>query len=77
MAPHLECLCYRDGDPWKAFDDGHEELLLTDEAVGGESFDLLVEAGTTTLWGLLDIDEFVLETARLYATRESAAGTGP
>ncbi|WP_207592492.1 glycoside hydrolase family 38 C-terminal domain-containing protein [Halomontanus rarus] len=67
--PRLECLCYRDGEPWQAFDDGHEDLVLTDDADGGEAFDLLVEAGTTTLWGLLDVEEFVLDAAELYATR--------
>lgn len=68
--PRLECLCYRDGEPWQAFDDGHEDLLLTEDATGGEPFDLLIEAGTTTLWGLLNIEEFVLDTMQLYATRE-------
>jgi alpha-mannosidase len=67
--PRLECLCYRDGEPWQAFDDGHENLVLTDDALGGEEFDLLVEAGTTTLWGLLDVEEFVLTSAELFATR--------
>lgn len=71
--PRLECLCYKDGEPWQAFDDGHEDLLLTDCANGGESFDLLIEAGTTTLWGLLDVEEFFLKTAQLYAVRESVA----
>ena len=67
--PRVECLCYRDGEPWQAFDDGHTDLVLTEEAEGGETFDLLVEAGTTTLWGQLDVDEFVLDAAELYATR--------
>ncbi|MFB6075215.1 MAG: alpha-mannosidase [Haloarculaceae archaeon] len=68
--PRVECLCYRDGEPWQAFDDGHRELRLTDEADGGETFDLLIEAGTTTLWGLLDVDRFRLEAAHLSAARE-------
>jgi len=69
--PHVECLCYRNGEPWQAFDDGHEDLLLTDDASGGETFDLLIEAGTTTLWGLLDVDRFKLTTAQVYATRDA------
>lgn len=65
----VECLCYRDDDPWQAFDNGHDELLLTEDAKGGESFNLLIEAGTTTLWGLLDVESFALETAYIYAER--------
>ncbi|WP_317175755.1 alpha-mannosidase [Halomontanus rarus] len=72
-APRLECQCYRDGEPWQAFDDGHEELVLTEDADGGETYDLLLEAGTTTLWGLLEVEEFVLETAELYAARPEVA----
>ncbi|WP_136687839.1 alpha-mannosidase [Halorhabdus amylolytica] len=68
--PRVECLCYRNGEPCGAFDDGHAEIRLTESASGGESFDVLVEAGTTTLWGQLDVDRFVLETAELLATRE-------
>jgi alpha-mannosidase len=65
----VECLCYRDGTPWKSFDNGHDTLRLTECAEGGETFDLLVEAGTTTLWGLLDVEEFELTRARLVAER--------
>ncbi|KZN23130.1 hypothetical protein A4G99_16680 [Haladaptatus sp. R4] len=43
---------------------------MTDSAEGDESFDLLIEAGTTTLWGLLDVEEFVLDTAHIYAERK-------
>jgi len=71
--PRVESLCFRDGVPWKAFDNGHDSVRLTDEADGGEQFDLLVEAGTTTLWGNLDVDEFVLQTAELYAERSAVA----
>jgi len=68
--PRVECLCYRDGEPVGAFDDGHTDLRLVEEATGGETFALLVEAGTTTLWGQLDVDQFVLETVQLRATRD-------
>jgi alpha-mannosidase len=71
--PRVESLCFRDGVPWKSFDNGHDSLQLTDEAEGGEQFDLLVEAGTTTLWGNLDVEEFVLQTAELYAERPAVA----
>ncbi|MFB6227476.1 MAG: hypothetical protein ABEH88_02645, partial [Halobacteriales archaeon] len=67
--PRVESLCFRDGVPWKAFDNAHESLLLAEDANGGERFDLLVEAGTTTLWGNLDVEEFVLRTAEVYAER--------
>ncbi|MFB6202160.1 MAG: alpha-mannosidase [Halorhabdus sp.] len=71
--PRVESLCFRDGVPWKAFDNGHDSLRLTEEADGGEQFDLLVEAGTTTLWGNLDVEEFVLQTAEVYAERPAVA----
>jgi len=32
-----------------------------------------VEAGTTTLWGNLDVEEFVLQTAEIYAERPAVA----
>ncbi|MFW5955774.1 MAG: alpha-mannosidase [Halorhabdus sp.] len=68
-----EALCYRDGEPWQAFDNGHAELKLTDEADGGEHFDLLIEVGTTSLWGQLDVEEFRLEAATVLAKRETVA----
>ena len=71
--PRVESICFRDGVPWKAFDNGHDSLRLTEEADGGETFDLLVEAGTTTLWGNLDVEEFVLQTAEIYAERPAVA----
>ncbi|QGA82234.1 glycoside hydrolase family 38 C-terminal domain-containing protein [Halomicrobium sp. LC1Hm] len=71
--PRVESLCFRDGTPVKSFDNGHDSYKLVDEAAGGESFDLLVEAGTTTLWGNLGVDEFTLETAELYAERPAVA----
>lgn len=71
--PRVESLCFRDGAPWKSFDNGHDSLQLTDEAEGGEQFDLLVEAGTTTLWGNLNVEEFVLQTAEVYAERPAVA----
>jgi alpha-mannosidase len=72
-APRVESLCFRDGVPWQAFDNGHESLLLTEDADGGETYDLLVEAGTTTLWGNLDVEEFVLQAAEVYAERPEVA----
>ncbi len=63
--PNLEALCYKNGEPWQAFDQGREELLL-DKNARAESFDLLVEAGTTTLWGGLDVNEFTLEACGIY-----------
>ncbi|MFB6150735.1 MAG: alpha-mannosidase [Haloarculaceae archaeon] len=72
-APRVESLCFRDGVPWQAFDNRHESLRLTEEAEGGESFDLLVEAGTTTLWGNLDVEAFVLQAAEIYAERPRVA----
>lgn len=71
--PRVESLCFRDGVPWKSFDNGHDSLRLTEAADGGEQFDLLVEAGTTTLWGSLDVEEFVLQTAELCAERPAVA----
>jgi len=71
--PRVESLCFRDGTPWKSFDNGHDSLRLVESAEGGESFDLLVEAGTTTLWGNLDVEEFVLQTAEIYAERPAVA----
>ena len=68
MGPaRVECLCFQDGSPVQAFDAGHQELLLTESATGGERFELLVEAGTTTLWGLLDVKRFKLKTADIVA----------
>jgi len=71
--PRVESLCFRDGTPWKSLDNGHDSLKLAESAEGGESFDLLVEAGTTTLWGNLDVKEFVLEAAEIYAERPAVA----
>ncbi|WP_459191125.1 alpha-mannosidase [Halosimplex sp. J119] len=71
--PRVESLCFRDGVPWQAFDNGHEALRLVDEAEGGETYDLLVEAGTTTLWGHLEVEEFLLQTAEIYAERPEVA----
>ena len=71
--PRVEALCFRDGVPWKAFDNGHDSLRLVADAEGGEQYDLLVEAGTTTLWGNLDVEEFVLQTAELVAERPEVA----
>jgi len=68
-----EALCYRDGEPWQAFDNAHADLRLTDDADGGETFDLLVEVGSTTLWGNLDIEEFELTTASIWAEREKTS----
>ena len=68
-----EALCYRDGVPWQAFDGGHEKLLLTENAAGGEQYDLLIEVGTTALWGEIDLEEFWLHTAEIYATRKRVA----
>ena len=67
--PSLECLCYRNNQPWKAFDQGHDSLLLTESAVPGENFDLLIEAGTTLFWGGLELDRFQLEAAELFTER--------
>lgn len=69
--PGLEALCYREGEPWQAFDQGHNSLLLTENAEGGDQFDLLIEVGTTMLWGGLDVDSFHLETAEIYSVREA------
>jgi len=67
--PALECLCYRDNQPWKAFDQGHESLLLTESAVAGEEFDLIIEAGTTLFWGGLELDRFELKAAEIFTER--------
>jgi alpha-mannosidase len=67
--PSLECLCYRNNQPWKAFDQGHDSLLLTESAEPGKNFDLLIEAGTTLFWGGLELDRFQLETAELFTER--------
>ena len=67
----VESLCFKDGEPWQAFDGGHDKLLLTDEASGGEEFDLLIETGTTALWGQIDLESFRLAAAELVATRET------
>lgn len=68
MGPaHAECLCFRDGKPLQAFDAAHQELLLTESATTGECIELLVEVGTTTLWGLLEVERFKLETAHISA----------
>jgi alpha-mannosidase len=72
-SPRVESLCFRDGVPWQSFDNGHDSARLLDEAEGGETFDLLVEAGTTTLWGRLDVEEFVLDAAEIYAERPAVA----
>jgi len=68
-----ETMCFQNGTPVKSFDNGHDSCRLVDETEGGESFDLLVETGTTTLWGTLGVDEFTLETAELYAERPAVA----
>lgn len=68
-APRVECLCFRDGEPWQAFDSGHDNLLLTDDADGGETFELLIEVGTTVLAGGLSVETFRFETASLVSTR--------
>ena len=65
----VECLCYRDGEPQQAFDNGHDRLRLTDSAVAGAEYDLLIEAGATPYLGRLDTEEFVLKTADLVAER--------
>lgn len=65
----VEAICFKDGQPWQSFDGGHDDLLLTDSAEGGEEYDLLVEVGTTALWGGLNIEEFRLEAAYIYSTR--------
>ncbi len=67
--PSLECLSYRNNKPWKAFDQGHDSLLLSESAVPGEEFDLLIEAGTTLFWGGLELDRFQLETAEIFSER--------
>lgn len=67
--PGMEALCYRDGKPWQGFDEGRDELLLTEEAGGGERFELLVEAGTTMGWGGLEVEKFRLKHAELYSER--------
>lgn len=68
-----EAICYRNGEPWQAFDGGHDDLLLTEEATEGEQYDLLVEVGTTALSGGLDVDTFQLEAAYIYSTRPVVA----
>ncbi len=67
--PAVEAQCYKGGQPWAAFDHGHDLLYLTDEPEEGNTYDLLVEVGTTLLWGGLDVDEFFLEAAELVEVR--------
>ena len=71
--PRVESLCFLDGTPVKSFDNGHDSLKLTDRAAGGESFEFLVEAGTTTHFGRFDTEWFQLQTAELYAKRPAVA----
>lgn len=68
--PEVESLCYQDGEPIQVFDQGHDSLLLTEEAKGGEVYNLLIEVGNTMLWGGLDVDEFILDTAEIYSVIE-------
>ena len=70
ISRRVEATCYRDGVPWQAFDGGRSDLLLTDNADGDEEFNLLVELGTTSLWGGLNVTEFQLSSVRVYSTRE-------
>lgn len=71
--PRVESLCYLDGNPVKSFDNGHDSLKLTDQAEGGEAYEFLVEAGTTTHFGRFDTDWFQLQTAELAAERPAVA----
>lgn len=68
--PAAEAQCYADGRPIQSFDHGHEILKLKDVPSVEEKFHLLIEVGTTLLWGGLDVNEFTLEAAELVETRE-------
>jgi len=68
--PDMEALCFKDGQAWQAFDQGRDELLLLEEAQGGEHFQLLIEVGTTMLWGGLDVEEFSLQACGVFTLRE-------
>ncbi|MBS3786933.1 alpha-mannosidase [Candidatus Bipolaricaulota bacterium] len=68
--PAAEAQCYANGSPLQSFDHGHELLRLADVPSEGGKFDLLIEVGTTFLWGGLDIDEFILEKAEIAEIRE-------
>ncbi|KXA99529.1 hypothetical protein AKJ41_05285 [candidate division MSBL1 archaeon SCGC-AAA259O05] len=68
--PEIESLCYQDGEPIQAFDQGHDSLLLTEEAEGGEVYNLLIEVGNTMLWGGLDVGKFILDAAEIYSVIE-------
>jgi len=69
--PSVEAQCYREGEPWAAFDHGHDFIFLTDGPARGKAYDLLVEVGTTLLWGGLDVEEFFLEAAELVQVRRA------
>ncbi len=68
--PAAEAQCYANGRPIQSFDHGHELLKLEDVPSVEENFDLLIEVGTTLLWGGLEINEFTLEAAELVEIRE-------
>lgn len=46
-----EACCYLDGAPLQGLDRHHQEIRLLDRAVGGERFDLVVEAGAQGAFG--------------------------
>jgi len=68
--PAAEAQCYANGHPLQSFDHGHELLPLEDVPDEAGKFDLLIEVGTTFLWGGLDIEKFILERAELVEVRE-------
>ncbi|MBS3736585.1 alpha-mannosidase [Candidatus Bipolaricaulota bacterium] len=68
--PAVEAQCYAKRNPIQSFDHGHEFLKLENVPQQNGRFDLMVEVGTTLLWGGLDVDEFILEKAELVETRK-------
>jgi alpha-mannosidase len=44
VRPHGESLVYRDGQPYQGLDEHHDLVFLTDKALGGETFELLLES---------------------------------
>lgn len=68
--PSVEALCYKGGRPWAGLDHGHDLIYLTEPPERGDEYQLLLEVGTTLLWGGLDVESFYLEAAEIIEVNE-------